>query len=75
MDDWGSIPGKGNNENFSLCHCVQTGCGANPASYPMDTRALALGVKWHETDHSPPSGAQVKNLCSYTSSPLCVFTA
>jgi hypothetical protein len=30
----GSIPGGA--RNFYLCHCVQTGSGAHPASYPMD---------------------------------------
>jgi hypothetical protein len=31
--------------------------------------ALSLAVKWtwHEADHSPPSGAKVKNVWSYTS--------
>jgi hypothetical protein len=31
-------------------------------------RGLSLGVKrpGHEYDHSPPSGAEVKNACSYT---------
>jgi hypothetical protein len=33
--------------------------------------ALSLMVKWlgHETDHSPPSSAEVKNVWSYTSIP------
>jgi hypothetical protein len=33
--------------------------------------ALSLGIKWpgRETDHSPPSGAEVKNAWSYTSTP------
>jgi hypothetical protein len=36
--------------------------GAHPASYPMGTRALSLGVKrpGREADHSPPSSAEVK---------------
>jgi hypothetical protein len=31
----------------------------------MDTRALSLGVKrsGREADHSPPSSAEVKNVC------------
>jgi hypothetical protein len=46
--------------NFSLLHCLQTGSGAHPASYPMGTRA---GVKMpgREADHSPPYSAEVKN--------------
>jgi hypothetical protein len=31
--------------NFSLHHRVQTGCGAHPASYPMDTRGSFPGGK------------------------------
>jgi hypothetical protein len=33
--------------------------------------ALSLGVKrpGREADHSPPSSAEVKNACSYTSTP------
>jgi hypothetical protein len=48
--------------NFSLHHRVQTGSGAHPASYPMGTRALSLGVKrlGREADHSPPSSVEVK---------------
>jgi len=35
------------------------------------TEAPSLGVKWlgHEADHSLPSSAKVKNVCSYTSLP------
>jgi hypothetical protein len=48
--------------NFSLHHRVQNCAGAHPASYPMSTGALFLGVKWpgREADHSPPSSAEVK---------------
>jgi hypothetical protein len=37
--------------------------------------ALSLGVKRqvHEADHSPPSGAEVKNAWSYTSTPQYVL--
>jgi hypothetical protein len=37
LDDQGSIPGKGNDGIFSLCHRVQTGSGVHPTSYPMGT--------------------------------------
>jgi hypothetical protein len=37
--------------NFSLHHRVQTGTGAHPASYTMDTGGAF---------HSPPSNAEVK---------------
>jgi hypothetical protein len=48
--------------NFSLHHCVQTGSGAHPASYPMRTRTLSLRVKrpGREADLSPPSSAELK---------------
>jgi hypothetical protein len=49
-------------ESFSLHHLVQKGSGAHPASYPMYTGALSLGVKrpGREADHSPPSSIEVK---------------
>jgi hypothetical protein len=52
------VPGK----YFSLLHSVQTGSGAHPASYPMGSGALSVGVKLpgSEADHSSPS-AEVKN--------------
>jgi hypothetical protein len=39
--------------------------------------ALSLGVKRleHEADHSPPSSAEVKKMCTCTSTPPCVFLA
>jgi hypothetical protein len=50
--------------NLVYTHPVQNGSGAHPASYPMGTRALSLGVKWpgREADHLPPSSAEVKEL-------------
>jgi hypothetical protein len=59
--------------NFSLKRRVQKGSGANPASYPMGTRVLSLGVKrpGHEADHSHPSSAEVKELVElYLHSPI-----
>jgi hypothetical protein len=63
--------------NFSLHHHVQNSSGAHPASYPMGTRALFLGVKQLgcEADHSPPSSAEVKNVWSCTSTPQYAFMA
>jgi hypothetical protein len=55
--------------NFSLHHHDQNGSGAHPASYPMGTRGPFPGGKaagaW--ADHLPPSGTEVKNTWSYTS--------
>jgi hypothetical protein len=46
----------------SLGHHEQTGSGVHPASDPMRTGVLSLGVKrpGHEADHSPLSSAEVK---------------
>jgi hypothetical protein len=50
-------------QDFSLLHSLQTGCGAHPVSCPMGTGCDFPGVKWPrpETDHSAPSTAEVKN--------------
>jgi hypothetical protein len=56
---------------FSLCHYSQTGCRAQPASYPVGTGGSFPGVKRpvREADHSHPSSAKVENVWSYTSTP------
>jgi len=48
---------------------VQIGSTSQPASYPMGTWGSSLGVKWpsREADHSPPSSAEAKSTCRYTS--------
>jgi hypothetical protein len=72
MDDWCSrVRFPAGAGNFSLHHRVQNGSGAHPASYPMGTGALSLGVKspGREADHLHPSSAEVKNAWSYTSTP------
>jgi hypothetical protein len=76
MDDWGSIRGRGYDE-FSLCHSVQTGYGAHPASYPVAKVDSSSGVKRleHEADRSPPSSAEVKNAWIYISTPQYIFMA
>jgi len=57
-----SIPGRGSDwVFFSLPHCIQTGSGAHPASYP------GVRLPGCEVDHSPPSSSKVKNAWSYTS--------
>jgi hypothetical protein len=47
---------------------AQTGSGAHPASYPMDTGITYPGVKRleREADHSPPSSAEVKKAWNCT---------
>jgi hypothetical protein len=46
-------------KDFSSSLCVQTSSEAHPASYPMGTGGKAQPGR--EADHSPPSGAEVKN--------------
>jgi hypothetical protein len=52
--------------NVSLHYRFQNGSGAHPASYPMGTGAVSLGVKrpGRAADHSPPSSAEVKQCVS-----------
>jgi hypothetical protein len=64
-------------ENFSLYHRVQNVSGAHPASYPMGTGPLSLGIKkpWHEAGHSPASSAEVKKRGAIPPLPQYVFMA
>jgi hypothetical protein len=48
--------------DFSPFHSVQVGSGAHPASCPMGTGAKRQVL---ETDHSPPSNAEVKTVMLY----------
>ena len=51
-------------EDFSLLQNIQTGYGANPASYSMVPGVLCrwkIGCKLNKSDHSPPSEATIKN--------------
>jgi hypothetical protein len=61
IDGRGSIPVR--DKDFSLFHCVGTGCRFHPASYSMGTEEFFNGIKrpGSETEHSPPSRAVVKN--------------
>jgi hypothetical protein len=59
LDDRISIPDRG--RDFSSNPCVQTGSGANPASYPVGTGGPFPGGKarpGRDADHSPPSSAE-----------------
>jgi hypothetical protein len=64
-------------KKFSLLHIVQTGFGVHPTSYKMGTGGSFSEVKrqGREADHSPPTGAEVKKMWIYTSTPLYVFMA
>jgi hypothetical protein len=58
--------------NFSLHHRVQTGSGAHAAPSPMGTGGCSPGARpGRETDHSPPSNAEVKEYVRlYLHSPI-----
>jgi hypothetical protein len=63
---------------FSLRHCSQAGSGYHAASYPMDIGGYFPGggggmMSGREADHLRSSGAELKNACSYTSTPPYVF--
>jgi hypothetical protein len=51
-------------KDFSSILCVQTGSGADPASFTMSTGVLSPGVKarpGRDAHHLPPSSAEVVN--------------
>jgi hypothetical protein len=64
-------------QEFSLLHSAQTGSGAHPASYPMDTGDSFPGSKppGRDAHHSPPTSVEVKNTWIYTSTPPYVIMA
>jgi hypothetical protein len=43
-------------QDYPVLHSIQTGSGAQPASYPVGIRGSFHRVKWqgHEADYSPP---------------------
>jgi hypothetical protein len=51
---------------------VQTGSETHPASYSIGTGASFPG---RETDHSPPTSAELKKIWIYTYIPLYVLMA
>jgi len=52
---------------YSFRHCVQTGSGAHPVSYPMGIGASYPRGK--SSRGAPPPSAQIKNAWSWTSTP------
>jgi hypothetical protein len=65
LDDWAiEVRSLAEAKDFSSSLCVQTGSGAHPASCTMGTGGPFPGGKvqpGHDTDHSPPSSAEVMN--------------
>jgi hypothetical protein len=47
---------------------------SHPASYPLGTRVFSSGAKrqGHETNNSPSSSAEVRDMCICTSTPLYI---
>jgi hypothetical protein len=68
----GSSPGRGW-EFFLFTTVSRPALGSTQPPIQWVLGALSLGVKLpgRETDHSPPSSAQIKNGWSYTSPPQC----
>jgi hypothetical protein len=60
---------------MNFLHVIQTGSGAHPASYPMDTVGSFHGVKRPEleADRSRPTSGEVKKMWIYTSTPPYTF--
>jgi hypothetical protein len=60
LDGPRSIP---DSDKISLRYSAQIEFGTHPDYYPMSTDGKFLGIKRPrcETDHSPPSSAEVKN--------------
>jgi hypothetical protein len=63
--------------NFSPHDHTHTGSGVHPASYPMGTRVLSLGVKQLscEADHSPPSSTEIRMCGAIPPLPKYAFMA
>jgi hypothetical protein len=58
--DWTTgVRSPAGTKDSSASPCVQTGSEAHPESCPMGTGGKALPGR--DADHSPPSGAEVKN--------------
>jgi hypothetical protein len=60
---------------FFCLHVAQTGSGAHPTSYPMDTEGPFPGVKRskRKADHLSPTNDEVKNTWIYLSTSQYVF--
>jgi hypothetical protein len=67
---WAGWPGCDSQQGqiFSLLHSVQTGSGAQPASYPVGTGSYFLGC---EADHLPPCSAKVNVWAIPSLLPIC----
>jgi hypothetical protein len=50
-------------------HVVQTESEIHPTSYLMGTGGLWVKLQRRESDHSPPTSAEVKKIWIYTSTP------
>jgi hypothetical protein len=65
-------------KNFQVPqNIVQTGSGAHPTAYKMGTGGSFPEIKRQgpETDHSPPTSAEIKKMWTCTSTPPYIFMA
>jgi hypothetical protein len=62
---------------ISFLRVTKTGSGPHRFSYPVGTGTHSLGVNLprRESNHSPPTSAEVKKTLIYTSALLYVFIA
>jgi hypothetical protein len=71
----GSIPGRGRRHLFPTRSRPVLGPTQSPIQWVPGSIYQGVKRPGHEADHTPPSSAKVKNVWSYTSTPLSVFMA
>jgi hypothetical protein len=74
---WGQCLSPSGGKIFLLSTSSRLGLGPTHTPIQWIWGAFSLGVKQtgHETDHSPPTSAKVKNMWMYASTPSYVFMA
>lgn len=73
--DRGSIPGR-DKRDFSVLHCVPTGCGTQPISYSVGNMGFLpprLKRSGHEGDHLPHLVPILRICGGYLHSPRCLY--
>jgi hypothetical protein len=66
LDSWVLIPGR-MGKGILLCHCIHTGSGTHPASYPVGIRGCSVGIKQLrcEIDHTLHVVLSLQMWCLY----------
>jgi hypothetical protein len=77
LDEWSSIPGRGNDDIFLFATASRPALGPTQPPIQWVPGSLTPGAKRpeRETDNSPQFSAEVKNAWSYTSTHTYVSTA